>query len=69
MVDNRRLCTDFFMLLRTQNLKGRKVFKLQLWSGRLDTKDVSGPNVIVLRCPFNLLRIFKGTVSREKFSN
>ena len=29
----------------------RKVFKLRLWGARLDTKDVSDPNFIDLRCP------------------
>ena len=36
----------------------RKVFKLRLWGGRLGPTDVSDPNFIALRCPFNLLRIF-----------
>ena len=35
-------------------------------SYRLGTKDVSDPNFIVLRCSFNLLRIFKDGVHRSK---
>ena len=42
------------------------MFKLRLWGARLGTKDVSDPNFIVLRCPFNLLRIFKDGVHRSK---
>ena len=42
----------------------RKVNKLRLQGGRLGTKDVSDPNVIVLRCPFNLLRIFKDDLKK-----
>ena len=44
----------------------RKVNKLRLQGGRLGTKDVSDPNVIVLRCPFNLLLIFKDGIHRSK---
>ena len=33
---------------------------------RLDTKDVSDLNFIVLCCPFNLLRIFKDGAHRSK---
>ena len=44
----------------------RKVFKLQLWSGRLDTKDAWDPNFLVLCCPFNLLRIFKDGAHQSK---
>ena len=44
----------------------RKVFKLRLLGARLGTKDVSDPNFIVLRCPFNLLRIFKDGVHGSK---
>ena len=42
------------------------MFKLRLWGARLGTKDVSDPNFIVLRCPFNLLRIFKDGVHQSK---
>ena len=42
------------------------MFKLRLWGARLGTKDVSDPNFIVLRCPFNLPRIFKDGVHRSK---
>ena len=42
------------------------MFKLRLWGARLGTKDVSDPNFIVLRCPFNLLHIFKDGVHRSK---
>ena len=43
----------------------RKMFKLRLWGARLG-KDVSDPNFIILRCPFNLLRIFKDGPHRSK---
>ena len=42
------------------------MFKLRLWGARLGTKDVSDPNFIVLRCSFNLLRIFKDGAHRSK---
>ena len=42
------------------------MFKLRLWGARLGTKDVSDPNFKVLRCPFNLLSIFKDGVHRNK---
>ena len=32
----------------------------------LGTKDVSDPNLIVLRCPFNLLHIFKDGAHQSK---
>ena len=58
------------LLLIYEYFKGtvsvRKVFKLRLWGGRLVTKDVSDPNFIVLRCPFNLQRIFKDGAYRSK---
>ena len=44
----------------------RKVFKLRLWGARLGPKDGSDPNFIVLRCPFNLLRLFKDGVHQSK---
>ena len=44
----------------------RKVFKLRLWGGRLGPTDVSDPNFIALRCPFNLLRIFRDGAHRSK---
>ena len=44
----------------------RKVFKLRLCGARLGPKDVLDTNFIVLRCPFNLLRIFKDGVSGRK---
>ena len=44
----------------------RKVFKLRLWEARLGPEDVSDPNFIVLRSPFNLLRIFKDGTHRSK---
>ena len=44
----------------------RKVFKLRLWGARLGTKDVSDPNFMVLRCPFNLQHIFKDGAHRSK---
>ena len=44
----------------------RIVFKLRLWGARLGSKDVSDPNFIVLRRPFNLLRIFKDGFHRIK---
>ena len=42
------------------------MFKLRLWGARLVTKDVSDPYFIVLRCPFNLLRVFKDCTHRSK---
>ena len=42
------------------------MFKLRLLGARLGTKDVSDQNFIVLRCPFNLLRIFKDGAHRSK---
>ena len=53
-------------LLLKRDSVTRKVFKLRLWGVRLGTKDVSHKNCIVLRCPFNLLRIFKDGVQRSK---
>ena len=34
--------------------------------GRVGIKDVSDPNLIVLRCPLNLLRIFQDVAHRSK---
>ena len=42
------------------------MFRIQIWKARLGTKDVTEPNFIVLRCPFNLLRIFKDGAYRSK---
>ena len=44
----------------------RIVFKLRLWGDRLGPTDVLDPNFIVLRCPFNLLCIFKDGVHLSK---
>ena len=44
----------------------RIVFKLRLWGDRLGPTDVSDPNFIVLRFPFNLLRTFKDGAHRSK---
>ena len=44
----------------------RIVFKLRLWGDRLGPTDVSDPNFIVLRCPFNFLCIFKDGAHRSK---
>ena len=43
----------------------RIVFKLRLWGDRLGPTKVSDPNFIVLRFPFNLLRIFKDGAHRS----
>ena len=57
-------------MLLVQSLKGNcheNCFLTEtVGSYRLGTKDVSDPNFIVLRCPFNLLRIFKDGVHRSK---
>ena len=47
-----------FMSMCLRDSVTRIVFKLRLWGDRLGPTDVSDPNFIVLRCPFNLLRIF-----------
>ena len=42
------------------------MFKLRLWGARLGTTEVLDPNFIVLRCPFNLLHIFKDDAHQSK---
>ena len=56
----------FFLHSSLKDSVTRKVNKLQLQGGRVGTKDVSDPNFIVLRCPFNLLRIFKDGAHQSK---
>ena len=52
-----------------QCLKGQcreKSVQNETVGARLGTKDVSDPNFTVLRCPFNMLRIFKDGAHRYK---
>ena len=44
----------------------RKFFEQRLWGNRLGTEDVLDPYFIVLRCPFNLLRMFQDDAHRSK---